>query len=55
MMRLDEMRHAMGDDASFPATGASEQQQRTFNVGHCFALLRIEACKKIHEGKALIA
>jgi hypothetical protein len=49
------MRDAMRDDASLAASGSGQQQKRTLNVSHGFALLGIQALKKIHreetEGK----
>jgi hypothetical protein len=45
---MDQVRQAMGDDAGFPAPGAGEDEQRSFDVGSRFALLGIEALEEIH-------
>ena len=49
MVRLNQMRNAMGDDARFAAARSGQQQQRTFDVRNGIALLRIETFQKIHE------
>ena len=38
---LDQVRDAVRDDAGFAAARAGQKQQRTFDVGYRFALLRI--------------
>ena len=49
MVCFDQVRDAMRDDARFAAAGSGQQQQRTFDMRHGFALLRVETCKEIHE------
>ena len=39
MLRFNQMRDAMRDHARFAAARAGQQQQRTFDMGHGFALL----------------
>ena len=41
VMRFNQVRDAMRDDARLAAAGAGEQQERTFDMGNGFALLRI--------------
>jgi hypothetical protein len=40
----DQVGHPEGDDASFPGTGACEDQQWSLQRGNGFALRRIQAC-----------
>ena len=47
-MLLHQMRHAMGDHPCLAASGAGQQQQRTFDVRHGGLLLRIQTLEKIH-------
>ena len=48
--RRDDIRHAVGDDASLAAARASQNQKRPFRMHHRFALLRVQPFEKIHEG-----
>jgi hypothetical protein len=49
MVRLDQMRYAMRDYARLAATGAGQQQQRSFDMRDSRLLLWIETLEKIHE------
>ena len=46
---VNEMRDAVRDDAGLAAARAGQDQQRTFDVRNGFALLGIQAFKKIHQ------
>jgi hypothetical protein len=48
-MRFDEMGDAVRDDARFAASGAREQQERSFDVRDSRLLLWIQTLEKIHE------
>jgi hypothetical protein len=48
-VRLDQVRDAMRDHARLAASGARQQQQRSFDVRDSRLLLWIEALEKIHE------
>jgi hypothetical protein len=47
-MRLDQVCDAVRDDAGFAASGAGEQQERSFDVPDSRLLLWIETLEKIH-------
>ena len=43
---LDQMRNSIGDDASLPATSASQDEHRPIDSFDGFTLLRVELCEK---------
>ncbi len=48
MLRADQMRNAMRDDARLAAARAGQDQHRAFGRFYCFTLLGIEAREKVH-------
>jgi len=45
---IDQVGDAVGDDASFAGSGASQDKYGTFGCEDSFTLLRIQIIKKIH-------
>ena len=48
MLRADEMRNPMRDDARLTAPRTGEDQHRPFGRCHSFTLLGIETREKVH-------
>ena len=48
VIRADQMRDAMRDDARLAAARAGQDQHRAFGRCYCFTLLGIETGEKIH-------
>jgi len=46
---VNDMAHAMGDDASFSGAGAGENEEGTVDGGDSLLLLRVETGEEIHE------
>ena len=47
--RRDDVRDAVRDDPGLAAACTGQDQERSFGVGHGFALLCVQAFEKIHE------
>ena len=48
VLRLDQVRYAVGDDTCLAASGTGEKKHWPFDMRNGFTLLGIETCKKIH-------